>query len=170
MVVELSPSPSEFDEYQAHVAACCARWDAVAAGYGIYVVLTLLACRGATFNWNWWRSTGWQRLVDEFTCRLDEPRRWNTPFKSFNHRPIGVRPHGLTREGLRTALMAGPDTLTAASASYCLRAGISALGPLECGLPPARRRLLPPGYLDLVDIPAAAFPDERRDSAWRGRS
>jgi hypothetical protein len=95
MVVELSPSPSEFDEYQTHVAACCARWDAVAAGYGIDVVLTLLACRGATFNWNWWRSTGWPRLVDEFTCRLDEPRRWNPPFKSFNHRPIGVRPHGL---------------------------------------------------------------------------
>jgi hypothetical protein len=156
MVVDLSPSPSEFDEYQAHVAACCERWGAVAAGCGIDVVLALVACRGATFNWKWWRSTGWQRLVDRFIRRLDQPWRSSTPLELFNHRPVRDLPDDLTLQGLRTALITGPDTLTAASASYCLRAGISAVGPLECGLPTARRRLLPPGYLDLVDIPAAA--------------
>jgi hypothetical protein len=130
----------------------------VAASFGVNTVLTLLACHGATFNWNWWRSTGWTRLVEEFIRRLDNPRRWNSAWEVANRRALGDPPNDLTSQDLRSALLAGPDRLNAATAWYCLRAGISALGPHACGLPPVRRRLLPAGYLDLVDIQASVPP------------
>ena len=152
-------TPGEpLDEYLRHVAACCTRWDAVAGGFGADAVLTLLACCGATFNWDWWRSTGWPRLVDEFIRRLDEPQRWKSAGEVANRRALGDPRGGLTSEDLRSVLLAGPDRLNAASAAYCLRAGISALGPQDCGLPPVRRRLLPPGYFDLMDIYALSAP------------
>jgi hypothetical protein len=151
-VVDVAPSRSEWEAYRGHVTACCTRWDALAASFGVAAVLVLLACRGARFNWAWWRSTGWPWLVEEFIRRLDEPRRWNSAWEIANRRALGDPPGDLSSQDLRSVLLAGPDRLNAATASYCLRAGISALGPQACGLPSVRRRLLPSGYFDLVDI------------------
>ena len=156
-VAELAPGPRELDRYRAHVVAYCMRWDAVAAQIGVDAILTLLACRGATFNWDWWLSTGWPSLVDEFIRRLYDPQRWGSDQEEANRRRLGDPPGGLTSEELRSALLAGPDQLDTATAEYCLRAGLS-LRPQDCGLPPVRRRLLPTGYFDLVDIYASCSP------------
>jgi hypothetical protein len=151
-VIELAPSSSELTRYQMHLAACCARWKTAAADIGEATVLTLLACRGATFNWHWWRSTGWPQLVEEFVHRLDDPTRWRCAWELDNRRKLGDPTRELTREELLLQLLAGPDRLDAATAQFCLRAGLSSLLPQHCGLPPVQRHLLPAGYFALIEI------------------
>ena len=157
-IIELAPSLLEFIRYQKHVVAYCARWEAVATDVGEAALLTLLAGRGATFNWNWWRSTGWPQLVDEFIRRLDDPQRCGNAWELHPRRRLGDPPGSITSQELRSALLAGPDRMDTTTADYCLRAGLS-LRPQDCGLPPLRRRLLPAGYLNLVDVYACRPPD-----------
>jgi hypothetical protein len=160
LLIELAPSPLEFARYQAHVAACCARWESTAADIGEAPVFTLLACRGARFNWHWWRSTGWLRLVDEFIRRLDDPERWSDAWELINRRRLGDPPGGMTSEELRLQLLAGPDRLDTATAQFCLRAGLSALKPHHCGLPPVLRHPLPAGYFALIEADTPIRPNE----------
>jgi hypothetical protein len=153
-LVALAPSALDLARYQAHVAACCARWASTAVEVGEMTVLTLLAVYGARYCWRWWRSTGWPRLVEEFIRRLVDPQRWGSARELVTRRRLGDLPGGATSEELRQLLLAGPDRLDIATAEFCLRAGLSGLLPQHCGLPPVRRHPLPAGYLDLVE------PDE----------
>jgi hypothetical protein len=153
-ILELAPSSSELTRYEAHLAACCARWKAAAANIGEATVLTLLACRGVIFNWHWWRSTGWPQLVDEFVRRLDDPKQWKCGWELDSRRRLGHPTGEGTSEDLFLKLLAGPDRLDAATAQLCIRAGLSSLLPQDCGLPPVQRRLLPAGYFAPIDIEA----------------
>ncbi len=169
-LAELAPTPAELARYQAHAAAYCARWEEAATKAGLGEILALLACRGATFNWHWWLSTGWSGLVDEFVLRLDDPKRWHCAWEVSNRRKLGHPPGGSTSEGLRLLLLAGPDQMDAATAQFCLRAGLSALLPHHCGLPPVRRHLLPDGYFRFIEIDerpqrSQQSPDQRTGSA-----
>lgn len=92
------------------------------------------------------------RLVVEFIQRIEDPRRWRSGWETNNLRRLGRPPDNLTTHQLRERLLAGPDQLSAATATYCLRAGLGAIPPHECGLPPVRRHLLPIHYLGLVDL------------------
>jgi hypothetical protein len=150
-VADFAPNQRELHRYRARAEAYRVRWDAVATEIGVDGVLWLLACRGATFNWHWWRSTGWPRLVEEFIRRLDDPQRITNAWEAANRRRLGDPPGGVTSEQLQSAMLAGPDRLEPATAAYCLRAGLSML-PQDCGMPPTRRRLLPAGYFDLLEI------------------
>jgi hypothetical protein len=122
-----------------------------AAEIGEMTVFTLLAFYGARYGWRWWRSTAWPQLVEEFIRRLDDPRRWGSAWELVNRRRLGNLPGGATNEELRQLLLAGPDRLDIATAEFCLRAGLSALIPQHCGLPPVQRHPLPAGYLALIE-------------------
>jgi hypothetical protein len=150
-LAQLAPSTAELARYQTHADKYCAVWTNTAASTGPAEVLTLLACRGAIFNWRWWLSTGWPHVVDEFVRRLDEPERWRNAWEVNNRRRLGDPPDGLTSTELGRLLLAGPDLMTPAMVTYCLRAGVRALLPHHCGLPPVRYHLLPTGYLDLIE-------------------
>ncbi|MEN3615348.1 hypothetical protein AAH979_38320 [Plantactinospora sp. ZYX-F-223] len=153
-LIDLAPDAVELTRLRTHVELCCSAWADSAAVRGLGKILLLLACRGAVFNWRWWLSTGWPRLVETFVRRIDDPTLWRNPWEINNRRRIGDPPDGLTGTNLRQLLLAGPDPLTATAAAYCLKAGLSALPPQDCGLPPVRRRLLPAGYLGLVEEPS----------------
>jgi hypothetical protein len=152
LVIELAPSSLELTRYQAHAGACCARWENAAADVGAASILTLLACRGCHVHLALVAVHRLVRLVDEFVRRLDEPERWRSAWELDNRRRLGDPPGGVSSEELRLVLLAGPDRLDAATARFCLRAGLSALLPQDCGLPPVRRRPLPPGYFAIVEI------------------
>jgi hypothetical protein len=155
-VLELAPSSSELTRYLMHLAACCTRWKTAAADVGEEAVLTLLACRGAIFNWHWWLSTGWPQLVDEFVRRLDDPTWWRSAWELDNRRRLGAPTREVTSEELFLKLLAGPDRLDAVTAQFCIRAGLSSLLPQDCGLPPIQRHLLPDGYFALIEIDPTA--------------
>ncbi|WP_326557129.1 hypothetical protein [Micromonospora sp. NBC_01796] len=153
-LLDLAPNKQELSKYQAHVEACCKGWTDTVARNGAADVLTLLACRGSTFNWRWWLANGWPQVVRTFIQRIDDPALWQNAREMDNRRRIGDPPDGLTSTDLSRLLLTGPDHLSAAAATYCLRAGLSALLPQDCGLPPVQRHLLPPDYLRLVEQPA----------------
>ncbi|UWZ39766.1 hypothetical protein Drose_17005 [Dactylosporangium roseum] len=148
---DLAPDRGQLALYEQHVAAYCAQWRLVASDVGPQKLFTLLACHAAIFNWRWWLSTGWNQLVAEFIRRIDDPNRWDDPWEVANLRRLGPLPDGLTTEQLHTVLLAGPDYLSPAVAGFCLRAGLGALHPDACGLPPVQRHLLPAHYLRMLE-------------------
>jgi len=98
-------------------------------------------------------------VVDEYVRRLDDPTRWGDPVMTRHVAAAGgPDPGGADLSG---RLLAGPDRLGAAAAAHCLWTGLGGLRPLDCGLsplprrvlPPLPRRVLPPGYLNLVIAP-----------------
>jgi hypothetical protein len=72
------------------------------------------------------------------------------------------RPGAIASGDLRRLLLAGPDLLSASTAGYCLRAGLGALLPQDCGLQPLPRHALPPEYFRLVDWPEPLPPHSLR--------
>jgi hypothetical protein len=150
-LIALAPTALELTRYRSHVAACYAKWVTAAAEIGEMTVLILLALYGARYGWRWWRSTTWPQLVEEFIRRLDDPRRWGNAWELVNRRRLGNLPGGASSQELRHLLLAGPDRLDVATAEFCLRAGLSALIPQHCGLPPIQRHPLPAGYFAVVE-------------------
>jgi hypothetical protein len=61
-------------------------------------------------------------------------------------------------DALHQLLLRGPDRLDIDTARYCLRAGLGFLLPQHYGRPPRVRRILPPGFLDLVEPSFARSP------------
>lgn len=149
-LIALAPDAWQLARYDQHVAACVRQWQLVASRIGMRPLLTLLACHAATFNWRWWLSTGWMPVVATFIAGLDDPARWAaTVFDPRVH--TGSHPDGLSVSRLHESLLAGPDRMSRASVSFCLRAGLGAPHAQHCGLPLVRRRLLPTGYFRLLD-------------------
>ena len=90
-------------------------------------------------------------MVDEYVRRLAEPTRIGDPVMTRHVARVG--PPDVGGGDLRTLLLAGPDLLSAAAAAHCLWTGLGGLRPLDCGLPPLPRHLLPLGYVELANAP-----------------
>jgi hypothetical protein len=148
-VAELAPTPAQFADFDKHVCAYCTRWPRVAFEYGMPETLLLFACYAARYCWRWWLAPEWPRVVDEFVRRIDDPARWRDP--SMTRQVTRLDRPDEIRDDLRHILLAGPDRLSASAAAYCIRAGLGALLPQDCGVQPLPRHVLPPGYFRLVD-------------------
>jgi hypothetical protein len=150
-LAELAPDAGQLAAFERHVWMFCTRWNRVAAQYGVPEIIALLALYAGRSCWRWWLAPGWRHVVDEYVRRLDDPARWADSVMTRHVTRLGAPDIG---EGdLRERLLAGPDRLTAATAEYCFWTGLAGLRPLDCGQPPLPRRVLPPGYVELVNAP-----------------
>jgi hypothetical protein len=161
-LADLAPDQLELVRFREHVRGYGDLWAQLLLEAGLPRALTLLACYGAKFCSRWWLAPAWPGLVDEFLRRVEDPNRWRDPALTEHVQRLGPPPEMLH---LRRLLLAGPDRLSGGTAVYCLRAGIGALSPQDCGLAPSPRRVLPPEYFRLVDLPLSMRQPLDRPSA-----
>jgi hypothetical protein len=167
-VEELATDKADLSDYVDHVVGFCAGWTTLSQAVGLWSTISLLACHAAVFNQRWWMSIGWPNVVAELVRRVKDPAGCDSGFEAAVLGRLGGPPGGLSAEALGDRLLAGPDTLTAGEAEFCLRAGIGHIMPQQCGLPPVQRRILPREYFTLVNRGPHSQPGILDDEFFEG--
>jgi hypothetical protein len=99
-LTELALDPAQVVAFERHVWMFCARWNRVAARYGVPEIIALLALYAGRYCWRWWLAPGWPHVVDEYVRRLDDPARWRDPVMAERVARVGVPDIGGETYGL----------------------------------------------------------------------